>query len=205
MLGPTDEVIHCGFQNGLWTELSVPEFPILHTCRIQVWAAVGQGDRLSSDSQNPRAYIVLSLSLDPSLLLQLWNFKGSSPPPSQGCLPSRSLFLGPTSWGELQVHWQQAQRTSPHCSYMRFCQSDDLQNTKQVSTELLAKERSDQFPPLPTFIKPLAQQEQFCSTLEPQPSPATASTFSSKTGNVELGLDSIAQHGWAQDFKLWLM
>ena len=31
MLGPTDEIIHCGFQNGLRTKLNVPEFPILHT------------------------------------------------------------------------------------------------------------------------------------------------------------------------------
>lgn len=31
MLENTDEVIHCGYENGLWTKLSVPESPILDT------------------------------------------------------------------------------------------------------------------------------------------------------------------------------
>ena len=84
-----------------------------------------------------------------------------------------------------------SQRTSPHCSDTRSCQPEDLRNSKQVSPELLScqRKRSDQFPPLPTFIKPCMARTA-CSTLEPQLSPATTSTFSSKTGNVELGLDS---------------
>ena len=40
-----------------------------------------------------------------------------------------------------------------------------------------------------TFIRP-SQQEQHL-TLESQPSPATTSTFSSKSGNVELGIINI--------------
>ena len=50
LLGPTDEVVHCGFQNGLWTELSVPEFPIFTPrCKIQLWTTVGQSDRPPAD------------------------------------------------------------------------------------------------------------------------------------------------------------
>ena len=45
------------------------------------------------------------------------------------------------------------------------------------------------FPPLMTFTRP-SQQEQH-STLQSQPCFAAASTFSSKTGNVELGISNI--------------
>ena len=121
MLGPTDEVIHCGFQSGLWTELSVPECP---------------------------------------LLLQLQIFKDSSPP---------SIHVAAQHAVEkCKLPRQQAQRTSPHCSDTRSCQSEDLRNTKQVSTELLSLQRKGATSFLLCRLSSnLAQQEQHCSTLEP--------------------------------------
>ena len=45
-MGLTDKVVHCGFQNGLWTELSFPEFPSHDTlAHIQHWATIGHSDR----------------------------------------------------------------------------------------------------------------------------------------------------------------
>ena len=61
-------------------------------CRIQVWATIGQGDR-------PPAPLSLNTHY-------FFNFGSSRAPlhlPPRGCLPSRSLLLGPTSCGELQA------------------------------------------------------------------------------------------------------
>ena len=161
-------------------------------CRIQVWATIGQGDRPPADQvvKTPE-HSMFSLSLN---ALYSFNF-GSSRAPLH--LPhGAACLLDPFFWAQQAVescklHWQQAQRTSPHCSDTRSCQSEDLRNTKQVSTELLSLQSKGATSFLLCRLSSnLAQQEQLCSTLEPQLSPATTSTFSSKTGNVELGLDS---------------
>ena len=75
---------------------------------------------------------------------------------------------------------------------MRSCQSEDLRNTKKVSTELLPLQRKGATSFLLCRLSSnLAQQDQHCSTWEPQPPPATTSTFSSKTGDVKLGLEAV--------------
>ena len=195
LLGPTDEVIHCGFQNGFWTELSVPEFPILHTL-VQnsglsyYWA--GWQTPHWSESLKPKSIYYCLLSHSTPSTPSTSDLQGLlfTSPHGAACLQD-PFFWAQQAVESCKLHWQQAQRTSPHCSDTRSCQSEDLRNTKQVSTELLSLQRKGATSFLLCRLSSnLAQQEQLCSTLEPQLSPATTSTFSSKTGNVELGLDS---------------
>ena len=74
------------------------------------------------------------------LLLHLLIFKGSSPPPPTG-LPALKISWAQQAVGNCKLQWQQAQRTSPHCSATRSYHSEDLRNTKQFSTELLSLQR----------------------------------------------------------------
>ena len=114
----------------------------------------------------------------------------STSPHGAACLQD-PFFWAQQAVVSCKLHWQQAQRTSPHCSDTRSCQSEDLRNTKQVSTELLSLQRKGATSFLLCRLSSdLAQQEQHCSTLESQPSLATTSTFSSKTGTIDLGSDS---------------
>ena len=80
-----------------------------------------------------------------------------------------------------KLHWQQAQRTSPHCSDMRSCLSEDLRNTKQVSIELLSLPRNG----ATSFL--------LCRLSSNLAYHLGGPPFTSKTGNTELGLDIIAQ------------
>ena len=140
--------------NGLWTELNVPEFPILRT-KVQnsglsyYWS--GWQTPHWSGSQNPSTLLVHSLSLK---ALSFFSFGSSRAPlhlPPWGCLPSRSLFLGPTSCGDLQAALAEGQNNF-----------SSLQQHKSlpiwVAPSRLAPScypcKGNQFPPLLTFIKP---------------------------------------------------
>ena len=164
-------------------------------CKIQVWATIGQSDRPPADQvvKTPEHSLFALSHSTPSTSSTL-DLRGLlSTSPLRAACPQDLLFWAQQAVESCKLHWQQAQRTSPNCSDSRSRQSKDLRNTKQVSTELLSLLRKW----VTSFLicqlsSNLAQQEQH-STLEPQPSPATTSTFSSKTGNVQLGLDSIAR------------
>ena len=166
--------------------------------KIQVWATISQGDPPpQSGSQNPSAFIVPSLSLN---ALYSFNFGSSRAPlrlPHRAACPQDLFFWAQQVVESYKLHCQQAQRTSPHCSDTRSCQSEDVWNIKHVSTKLL----SLQMKGATSFLlcrlsSTLAQQEQHCSTPEPQHSSATTGTFSSQTGNLSRTLNS----GWCNAF-----
>ena len=176
-----------------WVSQNSPFFT--PRCKIQVWATIGQGDGLPADQiikTQEHSLFALSHSM-PSTPSPL-DLQGllSTFPHGVACLQD-PFFRAQQAVESYKLHWQQAQRTSPHCGNTRSCKSEDVRNTKQVSTKLLSLQRKG----VTSFLlcrlsSNLAQQEQLCLTLEPRPSPANTSTFSSKTGNVELGLDSKA-------------
>ena len=116
-------------------------------CKIQVWATIDHGERPPcwSSSQNPSAFLVRSLSL---------NVLCSSTSDLQGLLSTSPHGAAQQAVENCKLPWQQAQRTSPHCSNTRSCQSMDLRNTKQISTELLSLQR-----------KPISSSDDFHQTL----------------------------------------
>ena len=79
--------------------------------RAQLWATIGQGDRLPSDHivKTP-APSLFFLSLD---ALYSFDFLSSNAPlhvPPRGCLPSRPLLLGLTSCGDPQAPFSALQK-----------------------------------------------------------------------------------------------
>ena len=84
----------------------------------------------------------------------------STSPHGVACLQD-PFFWAQQAVESCKLHWQQAQRTSPHCSDTRSCQSEDLRNTKQVSIELLSLQRKGATSFLLCWLSSnLAQQEQ---------------------------------------------
>ena len=105
-------------------------------CKIQIWAILsGWQNPHWSGSQNPRAFIVRSLTQRPLLLLRI--FKGSYPPPptvlpafkipssgpnklwrTTSCIGSRpkELLLAAATWGPANLRiWGTPSRLAPSC------------------------------------------------------------------------------------------
>ena len=131
--------------------------------QILVSATTGQGDRPPADQvvKTPEhSLFALSYSMPstPSTL----DLQGllSTSPTGLRALKMCFSFWAQQAVENCKLHWQQAQRTS-HCSNTRSCQSEDLRNTKQVSTKLLSLQRKGATSFLPCRISSnLAQQEQ---------------------------------------------
>ena len=99
VLGTTDEVVHCGFQNGLWTQFPrIPQslHPVANSAFSYYWSR--WQTPLWPDSLNSSTFLC-SLSSPPLF--------------PQGHLPSRSLLLDSSAAESWQLDFQQAQRTSP--------------------------------------------------------------------------------------------
>ena len=136
-----------------------------------------------SGSQNPSAFLVCCLSLD-----ALYFYYYLSTSPHRAACPQDLFFWAEQAVESYKLPWQQIQITSTHCSDTRFCQSEDLRNTQQVSAQLLSSQRK--LVSSSAYSHQTLQEQH--SSLEHQLSPATTSSFSSKTGNAELSFNTIA-------------
>ena len=171
MLGPTDEIIHCGFSQK-WTLNWTQSLRIPHSSHLGAefrfeWATIGHGDRPPADQvvkspEHSLFYLTHSTPSTPSTS-DLQRLRSTSPH-GAACLQD-PLFWAQQAVESCKLPWQQAQRTSSHCSNMRSCQSEDLRNTKQVSTKLLSLQRkgATTFLLCRLFIKPCTARTA-CST-----------------------------------------
>ena len=162
-------------------------------CKIQGWATIDQGDRPPLIRWSKPQCLHCSLSFTRRLLLlQLWIFKGSSPPPPVG-LPAPKISSGPNKL------WRTASCIGSRSKELLLTAATqgpaNLRIWGKPSRLALScypcKGKEQPVSSSADFHQILHSKNSFVPTLEPQPSPATTSTVSSKTGNIEQGLDSI--------------